>query len=107
MTIRFLRRGLRHLAASALLAAGSAQAGYFQWEMVELPPQSGAACGNGSPYRFFVNRTPFSADIAITYEGVEPAGIRGHASARGVSQPAIRTGFRRTTWPVPRSASAW
>lgn len=69
MTIRFLRRGLRHLAASALLAAGSAQAGYFQWEMVELPPQSGAACGNGSPYRFFVNRTPFSADVAITYEG--------------------------------------
>ena len=27
-----------------LLAAPLAQAGYFQWEMVELPPESGAAC---------------------------------------------------------------
>ena len=52
-----------------LLAAPWVQAGYFQWEMVELPPETGAACGNGSPYRFFVNRTPFSRDVAITYEG--------------------------------------
>lgn len=60
----------RNLAALALAAAAPlAQAGYFQWEMVELPPESGAACGNGSPYRFFVNRTPFSRDLAVTYEG--------------------------------------
>jgi hypothetical protein len=52
-----------------LIAAPLAHAGYFQWEMVELPPESGAACGNGSPYRFFVNRTPLSRDVAITYEG--------------------------------------
>lgn len=61
---------LRTLSALALaLAAPLASAGYFQWEMVELPPESGAACGNGSPYRFFVNRTPLSRDMAITYEG--------------------------------------
>lgn len=65
MKSRFL-----HLAALALAAAAPfAQAAYFKWEMVELPPESGAACGNGSPYRFFVNRTPFSHNIAITYEG--------------------------------------
>lgn len=52
-----------------LLAAPLAHGGYFQWDMVELPLESGAACGNGSPYRFFVNRTPFSHDVAITYEG--------------------------------------
>ena len=52
-----------------LLAAPLAQAGYFQWEMVELPPETGAACGDGSPYRFFVNRTPLSKDIVISYEG--------------------------------------
>ena len=52
-----------------VIAAPLAQAAYFKWEMVELPVESGAACGNGSPYRFFVNRTPFSHDVAITYEG--------------------------------------
>lgn len=52
-----------------LLAAPLVQAGYFQWEMVELPPESGAACGDGSPYRFFVNRTPLSRDVAVSYEG--------------------------------------
>ena len=67
----------RHLAALALAAAAPlAQAGYFQWEMVELPPESGAACGNGSPYRFFVNRTPFSHVelsklLAASFERVE------------------------------------
>ena len=42
----------RALSTFALLfAAPLAQAGFFQWEMVELPPESGAACGDGSPYR--------------------------------------------------------
>ncbi len=56
-------------ALALLLAAPLAEAGYFQWEMVELPASSGAACGDGSPYRFFVNRTPLSHDLAVTYEG--------------------------------------
>ena len=46
-----------------------AQAGYFQWDTVELPASSGASCGNGTPYRFFVNRNPFSKDTVIVYEG--------------------------------------
>jgi hypothetical protein len=46
-----------------------AQAGYFTWDMVELPASSGASCGNGTPYRFFVNRTPLNHDVAITFEG--------------------------------------
>jgi Pectinacetylesterase len=65
--MNFWRAGLAGLVLAA--SAPLAQAAYFKWEMVELPPESGAACGNGSPYRFFVNRTPFSRDIAITYEG--------------------------------------
>lgn len=60
----------RTLATLALLlAAPLVHAGYFQWEMVELPADSGAACGDGSPYRFFVNRTPLSRDVAVSYEG--------------------------------------
>ncbi|MBT9487075.1 MAG: hypothetical protein IV093_06150 [Rubrivivax sp.] len=56
-------------AAVLAVAAPLASAGYFQWDMVELPPESGASCGNGSPYRFFVNRTPLSKDMVMVYEG--------------------------------------
>jgi dienelactone hydrolase len=56
-------------AATLALAVPWATAGYFQWETVELPASSGASCGNGTPYRFFVNRTPLSRDLAVTYEG--------------------------------------
>ena len=60
----------RWLAVAGLtLAAPLASAGYFQWDMVELPPESGASCGDGSPYRFFVNRTPLSKDLVMVYEG--------------------------------------
>lgn len=61
---------LRHaLATTVLCATPFAWAGYFQWDMVELPPESGAACGDGSPYRFFVNRTPLNTNVAMVYEG--------------------------------------
>jgi dienelactone hydrolase len=55
--------------AGLLLTAPLAQAGFFQWELVELPPETGASCGNGTPYRFFVNRTPLSRDMVMVYEG--------------------------------------
>lgn len=55
--------------ATLALLAPLAAAAYFQWEMVELPASSGAACGNGTPYRFFVNRTPLSKDLVMVYEG--------------------------------------
>ncbi|MBI3157315.1 MAG: hypothetical protein HYZ20_18195 [Burkholderiales bacterium] len=64
---RYLRIALA--AATTQLLVLPAQAGWFQWDMVELPADSGAACGNGSPYRFFVNRTPLSADMVIVFEG--------------------------------------
>lgn len=64
------RQVLRFVPALALaMVTPLAAAGYFQWDVVELPPASGASCGDGSPYRFFVNRTPLSHDVAITYEG--------------------------------------
>lgn len=43
--------------------------GYNQWQMVELPVSSGASCGNGSPYRFFVNKTPLNNNAIIYLEG--------------------------------------
>jgi len=67
----FKLQQVRNALAGGLLALAApwAAAGYFQWEMVELSADSGAACGDGSPYRFFVNRTPLSKSLVIVYEG--------------------------------------
>lgn len=56
-------------ASAASLVCAAAHAGYLQWEMVELPASSGASCGNGTPYRFFVNRTPFTSKTVVMFEG--------------------------------------
>lgn len=67
---RFRRTLVRAAGALALsVVAPLASAAYFVWETVELPASTGAACGNGTPYRFFVNRTPFTKDTALMYEG--------------------------------------
>lgn len=68
--IETLRRA-RGRCVGVLLALSTpwAAAGYFQWDMVELPAASGAACGDGSPYRFFVNRTPLSKSLVAVFEG--------------------------------------
>jgi hypothetical protein len=57
------------VAGLALLFAPLSQAAWFVWETVELPLNTGASCGNGTPYRFFVNRTPLNRHVAVTFEG--------------------------------------
>ncbi|WKB52402.1 pectin acetylesterase-family hydrolase [Eleftheria terrae] len=72
MSFGFLpARALARWFCGALLALlpAWASAGYFQWDVVELPASSGASCGNGTPYRFFVNRTPFSESTVVVLEG--------------------------------------
>ncbi|RYE72055.1 MAG: pectinacetylesterase, partial [Oxalobacteraceae bacterium] len=65
MTLRSLIKATLQAGSKAigisLLCSIAAQAAYLKWEMVELPVSSGASCGNGTPYRFFVNRTPFTS----------------------------------------------
>lgn len=55
--------------ALAALVPLASHAGYYKWEAVELAANTGAACGDGSPYRFFVNRTPFSSKTVVIFEG--------------------------------------
>ncbi len=65
-----LRRFSKPLLALALIIpAPWAAAAYYVWETVTLPASTGAACGNGTPYRFFVNRALFVSDMTITFEG--------------------------------------
>ena len=52
-----------------LLTSLAAHAAYFKWEMIELPASTGATCGNGTPYRFFVNRTPLNSKAVVMFEG--------------------------------------
>lgn len=55
--------------AALLLGPAPAVAGYFQWDAVTLPLASGASCGNGTPYRFFVNRAWRAKDAVVVFEG--------------------------------------
>lgn len=65
------------LAVAALPAAVAADVGpapttFMKWEAIELPASTGASCGNGTPYRFFVNRTTNAANknkTVIVFEG--------------------------------------
>jgi hypothetical protein len=41
---------------------------YFKWQKVQMPQSTGAKCGNGSDYKFFVNLTPASNNFLIFME---------------------------------------
>ncbi|RZJ08077.1 MAG: hypothetical protein EOP39_14725 [Rubrivivax sp.] len=51
-----------------LAFASTAQA-LYTWETVTLPASSGASCGNGTPYRFFVNTALLTRNLVVEMEG--------------------------------------
>jgi hypothetical protein len=63
------RRHVRPWAMLALMLPAYASALPFVWETVTLPASSGAACADGSPYRFFVNRNPLTTKTVVMFEG--------------------------------------
>ena len=68
----------------ALMASGAAVAqSYYKWEAVELPAASGASCGNGTPYRIFVNRTPKTTKTVVMFEGGGACWAKGNCSGEG------------------------
>ena len=42
---------------------------YGIWQTVQFAPETGATCGNGSPYKFFVNRAPNTRNTIVYMEG--------------------------------------
>lgn len=54
--------------ALGLSFASAAQA-LYTWETVTLPASSGASCGNGTPYRFFVNTALLTKNLVVEIEG--------------------------------------
>ncbi|WP_374595053.1 pectin acetylesterase-family hydrolase [Aquabacterium sp.] len=93
-----LSQTLRRLALLAgISAAGAAHAAYFVWETVELPASTGASCSNGSPYRFFVNRTPFTSKTVVMVEGGgacwEQQGCKGGTKLSAVNPNGVASNY--------------
>ena len=73
---------------------GFSPGGYLQWQAVQLDPSTGAICGNGSPYKFFVNRVAHSSNTIVYMEGggacwdyescTGQTGIRGARNPDGI-----------------------
>jgi hypothetical protein len=42
---------------------------YLRWQTITLHPSTGAVCGNGTPYKFFINRAPGTSNMLIYMEG--------------------------------------
>ncbi len=42
---------------------------YYKWQTIQMDPATGASCGNGSPYKIFVNRSPRTSNMMVYMEG--------------------------------------
>ncbi len=66
-------------------------AAYYEWQTVQMAPETGAVCGNGSPYKFFVNRVPNTRNTLIYMEGGgacwDYASCTGQTGVRGARNP--------------------
>ena len=91
--------------ALASLLPMAASAAYFKWEAVELPASSGAACGDGSPYRFFVNKTPFSTKTVVVFEGGGACWDQNACAGKG--EGALGLSILSASWCYLRWRSSW
>ncbi len=67
---------------------------YYQWQRVDLGAETGAICGDGSEYKFFVNLAPGTTNTLIYMEGggacwdyescSGKSGVRGARNAHGI-----------------------
>lgn len=79
------------LANPAGFNSGFKPGNYYAWQTVQMAPQTGAVCGNGSPYKFFVNRVPNTRNTIIYLEGGgacwDYASCTGQSGIRGARNP--------------------
>ena len=67
---------------------------YDNWQKIDVDPATGAICGNGSPYKFFVYRVPDTSNTIFYFEGggacwdyescSGQTGIRGARNPNGI-----------------------
>ncbi|MCK0536199.1 pectinacetylesterase family protein [Alcanivorax quisquiliarum] len=73
---------------------GFSPGAYYAWQTIQMAPETGAVCGNGSPFKFFVNRVPNTSNTVVYFEGGGACwdyescsgdfGIRGARNADGI-----------------------
>lgn len=72
-------------------ADGFQPGGYYKWQTIKLAPSTGAVCGNGSQYKFFVNRVPNTRNTIVYMEGGgacwDFASCSGQSGIRGARNP--------------------
>lgn len=72
-------------------ADGFNRGAYYQWQTVKLAASTQAVCGNGSQYKFFVNRVPNTRNTLIYMEGGgacwDYASCSGQSGIRGARNP--------------------
>ena len=82
------RVGLAALAMMPVLGWASSLTP-FVWNAVTLPAASGAACGDGSPYRIFVNPNPLSTKTIVMFEGGGACWSQGACLGQGGQLSAV------------------
>ncbi|MEO7404647.1 MAG: hypothetical protein ABIU95_13345 [Burkholderiales bacterium] len=75
---------------------------------MQLAPETGAVCGNGSPYKFFVNRVPSSSNPVIYFERGGACwdyescsgklGVLGARNPNGIADGYLMILSRRRAW---------
>src|SRR6202008_83541 len=78
-------------ASPAAFSDGFQPGRYYEWQTIQLHPSTDAVCGNGTPYKFFVNRVPNPRNTLIYLEGGgacwDEASCRGRTGIRGARNP--------------------
>lgn len=69
---------------------------YHRWQAITLAPSTGASCGNGTPFTFFVNVSPTTRNAVLAYEHggacwdadtcTNPANPLGASNPEGISR---------------------
>ncbi|MCQ8185000.1 pectinacetylesterase family protein [Parvularcula maris] len=81
---------------------GFSPGNYGNWQTIQLHPSTGAICGNGSPFKFFINRVASTRNTMFYFEGggacwdyascTGQAGIRGARNPDGIPDDYITSG---------------
>ncbi len=105
MKLSFKRLAKPLIALALIAPAPWAAAAFYVWETVTLPAATGASCGNGTPYRFFVNRALFTDDMTVTFEGGGACWDQAACEGQGAYSAANPDGIPADYMSLPNAAA--